>query len=67
MQPKTTSPILVNAEGRPTVHHFLRAEPVQIVVTSELATGEIRLLGAAATAFVYQCAETGAERRWGCQ
>ncbi len=63
----TSSPLLVNAEGRWTVHHFQRIEPVRIAVSHELATGEVRVLGAAANALIYKCAETGVERRWGLQ
>lgn len=59
------SPILINAEGRPTVHHFQRIEPAQVIVVHELATGENRLTGATVTASIFKCAETGIERRWG--
>ncbi len=62
-----TSPILVNADGRPTVHHFARLEPVEVVVAHELVDGTSRLTRSTGQALIYTCSETGAERVWGCQ
>lgn len=65
--PRTFSPLLVNAEGRWTIHHYARTESVLVAQHDELADGSVRIHQVTATALIYRCSQTGAERRWGIQ
>ncbi len=63
--PPTKSAILVNSQGRPTEHHFVRCDPVIVTVRDERADGTIKSRAVSAAALVYVCIETAAERHWG--
>lgn len=67
-EPSTKTALLRNAEGRWTIHHYLRTEyNTPITIREELADGAIHERAATGAAFVFSCSQTGAERRYGIQ
>ncbi len=67
-EPQNKSATLVNAEGRVTMHHYLRTDyNTSIVIREELADGRIHERISSGHVFIFACSQTGAERRYGCQ